>query len=318
MGCRVIQTNWKTSSNWALTDSEKNRAKVFHQRIMDSGYFEDIFKESSFDQLIKQSEIDVLGINTNESIVFGVDVAFHGAGLNYGSKEETAHRILKKIFRTIFVMQTYFDQYTHFQSLFITPKTNPATLIIINDLLDKAIKLIDNETISIGFITNDDFFSDILDPTINASINENDTSELFLRAVKLLKLDSRKEKSVKPVLLKTSKPYSSGKLFSDKRTINGMKIGQYVQYTFREAFEQGLISKNEIQKLQKDTYSKEKFGSNFEVLRLKSRTILDDEGRPRYYVKELFCENYYLTSQWVESQWDIYVRWLKTIGYNSL
>jgi hypothetical protein len=61
-------------------------------------------------------------------------------------------------------------------------------------------------------------------PTINASINENDTSELFLRAVKLLKLDSRKEKSVQPVLLKTSKPYSPGKLFSEKKIMRGYSL----------------------------------------------------------------------------------------------
>ena len=56
---------------------------------------------------------------------------------------------------------------------------------------------------------------------------------------------------------------------------------------------------------------------NFEVLRLKTRTIIDASGRTRYYSKEFFCENYFLTSQWIESQWNFYLKWLKKIGYEN-
>lgn len=70
-GCRVIQSNWKTSGNWVITDHEKIRAKDFYQKIINSGNFNGIFKESTFEQLLKQAEIDVLGINTTESIVYG-------------------------------------------------------------------------------------------------------------------------------------------------------------------------------------------------------------------------------------------------------
>jgi hypothetical protein len=311
MGCRVIQTNWKLSGNWVVTDYNKSRANLFYQKIMKSGYFDEIFKGSSFEQLLKQAEIDVLGLNTSELSVYGVDVAFHGAGLNYGSKEETAQRILKKIFRTLFVMQTYFEQYNHFHSLFITPKTNPATLKLIDDLLQKATELIDDDSITIGVITNDQFFEDIIDSTIHASKTENDTSELFLRAIKLIDLDSRKENFKEKNI--TYIPMNDK--VSDKKTIQGMKIGQYVQHTFRNAFKQGLISNNEIQNLQSPRYSKEIFNSNFEILRLKTRTIQDADGRTRYYSKEFFCGNYYLTSQWIEPQWDLYLKWLKKIGY---
>jgi hypothetical protein len=271
MGCRVIQTNWKLSGNWVVTDQNKKRAKLFYQKIINSGYFDEIFKESSFEQLLKQAEIDVLGINTTELTVYGVDVAFHGAGLNYGSKEETAQRILKKIFRTLFVMQTYFEQYNHFHSLFITPKTNPATLKLIDDLLQKATELIDDDSITIGVITNDQFFEDIIDTTLRASKSENDTSELFLRSVKLLDLDSRKE-----ITNKNDKVFLPKNIIEHNiMKIDGMKIGQYVQHTFREAFKQGLISNDEIQNLQNPQFSKIYFNSNFELLRLKTRTIKD-------------------------------------------
>ena len=312
IGCRVIQTNWKLSGNWVVTDHEKSRAKLFYQKIIKSGYFDEIFKGSSFEQLLKQAEIDVLGINTTELTVYGVDVAFHGAGLNYGSKEETAERILKKIFRTLFVMQTYFEQYNHFHSLFITPKTNPSTLKLIDDLLQKANELIDDDSITIGVITNDQFFEDIIDSTIKASKSENDTSELFLRSVKLLDLDSRKE-----ITNEINKVFIPKNIIEhNNKKIEGMKIGQYVQHTFREAFKQGLISNDEIQNLQNPQYSKTNFNANFEVLRLKTRTIKDTNGCTRYYSREFFCGNYYLTSQWIEAQWDLYLKWLKKIGYN--
>jgi hypothetical protein len=100
--------------------------------------------------------------------------------------------------------------------------------------------------------------------------------------------------------------------------LSNLKIGQFVQQTFREAFKQGLISNDEIQKLQNPQYSKTNFNANFEILRLKTRTIKDTSGRTRYYSKEIFCENYYLTSQWIESQWNLYLNWLKKIGYNNL
>lgn len=313
IGCRVIQTNWKLSQNWVVTEHDKKRAKLFHKKIINSGYFDGIFKESTFEQLLKQAEIDVLGINTTELTVYGVDVAFHGAGLNYGSKEETAQRILKKIFRTLFVMQTYFEQYNHFHSLFITPKTNPATLKLIDEMLQKANEIIDDDTITIGVITNDQFFEDIIDSTIKASKSENDTSELFLRSIKLLDLDFRKE-----LLNKKNKVFiPKNNIENNNKKIEGMKIGQFVQHTFREAFKLGLISSDEIQNLQNPKYSKTNFNANFEILRLKTRKIKDERGNTRYYSREFFCKNYFLTSQWIESQWNLYLKWLKKIGYEN-
>ena len=126
-GCRIVQTNWMTSGKWIVTETEKERAKVLFDKISRSEFFKDTFKNSSFDQLIKQAEIDVLGINTTENTIYGIDIAFHSAGLNYGSKYETAQIVLKKIFRTVFIMQTFFHENDKFHSYFITPKVNPAT-----------------------------------------------------------------------------------------------------------------------------------------------------------------------------------------------
>ena len=310
-GCRVVQTNWMTSGKWIVTEYEKERARLLFNKISDSKFFNGIFKNSSFEQLIKQAEIDVLGINTAENIIYGVDIAFHSAGLNYGSKEDTALIVVKKVFRTIFIMQTFFNENEKINSYFITPKVNPATKTLIDDLMIKAKEVINDECISIEFISNDEFYSEIVDSLIENTNDEHDTAELFSRAIKLLKLDNRK------VNLKgVSATPKVTKISSKKREINGMKIGQFVQYSLRKAFEQNLISLSEINRLQNPEYSKTTFNSNYEILKNKNMTIKDEFGRARYYTREIFCENYHLTSQWVEPQWELLKNWLKKIGYN--
>ena len=52
-----------------------------------------------------------------------------------------------------------------------------------------------------------------------------------------------------------------------KRKVDGMKIGKFVQHSFRVAFSQNLISEEEIEKLQNANYSKENFNSNLTILR---------------------------------------------------
>jgi len=309
-GCRVVQTNWTTSGNWTVTEYEKERARELFNKVSSSEYFGGIFKNNSFDQLIKQAEIDVLGINTTEETIYGIDVAFHSAGLNYGCKTETALRIIKKIFRTIFIMQSYFDENEKFNSYFVTPKVNPATKVIIDDLMIKAKEVIDDDNISINFISNEQFYSEIVDSLLENIVEEHDTTELFSRAIKLMKLDNRKVHSTEIV----TKPNIT-RVSTKKREINGMKIGQFVQHSFRKAFEQNFLSDSEINELQKSEYSKRIFNSNFEILRNRNRPIEDEYGRNRYYAREIFCSNYHLTSQWFESQWELLLDWLKKIGY---
>jgi len=309
-GCRFVQTNWMTSGKWIVTEYEKKRARLLFNKISNSEFFVGIFKNSSFEQLIKQAEIDVLGINTTENTIYGIDVAFHSAGLNYGSKEKTALTIIKKIFRTVFIMQTYFNENEKFNSYFITPKVNPATKVLIDDLMIKAKEIINDDFISVEFISNEQFYTEIVDPLLENTDDEHDTAELFSRAVKLLKLDNRKthsaEVNLKPKVTRIS---------STKKEVNGMKIGQFAQHSFRKAYELNLISLSEINQLQNPQYSKLTFNSNFEVLKNQNRPIKDEYGRTRYYAREIFCGNYHLTSQWIEPQWELLIDWLNKIGY---
>lgn len=304
-GCRIVQTNWKTSNQWKITEYDEKKSRELFDKINSSPLFKGIFKKNEYNQLIKQAEIDVIGINTTEKSVFGIDVAFHTAGLNYGSIDETKFRILKKIFRTIFVLQTYFSDFDKFNSYFVTPKANLSTESPIRELIEEANKLIDNEMISVNFISNEDFFNSIVDPTINNIDDDNDTSELFLRSMKLIQLDKR--------VLHTNDKKNNKRINTntDKITIDGMKIGQFVQYNMRKLYEQNLVSENEIQKLQNKEYSKRTFDQNYEILRSQDKEITGTDGRNRYYTSEKFFGSYYLNSQWVERHWQPFLDWIK-------
>ena len=78
--CRIVQTNWKTSSQWKITEYEEKKSRELFDKIKISPLFSEVFKNNGYDQLIKQAEIDVIGLNTTEKSVFGIDVAFHNAG----------------------------------------------------------------------------------------------------------------------------------------------------------------------------------------------------------------------------------------------
>jgi hypothetical protein len=306
-GCRIIQTNWKTSGKWEITEYDTFQARILFEKISNSSNFKGIFKNNSFEQLIKQAEIDVLGLNPVENSIYGIDVAFHEAGLNYNGATETSERVLKKIFRTIFIMQSYFKDFDKFNSYFVTPKANQSHEYSLRELIQEANEIINDESISIKLLTNDDFFNEIMTPVLTEIEDENDTSELFCRAFKLLKLDNRKQQENS---IKTKKITRTTEFKTIKKTENDMKIGQFVQYNISKAYENNLISTEEIIKLQDKEYSKQIFNQNFEILRSLEKEITDEGGRCRYYAKSKFCGDYYLTSQWFEYHWIPFKNWL--------
>ena len=301
-GCRITQTNWKTSAIWKVTQYDQERAKTLFERFKETSRFSNIFRKNSFDQLLKQAEIDVLGINPTEGVVYGIDVAFHSVGLNYGDKLKTSETIIKKIMRTIFIMQVYFSEYDKFHSYFITPKTSPSLKLEIESMIAEANQLINDESISIKFITDDRFYAEIVSPLMENAKDENDTSELFLRAVKLLALEkaNQQKKLAKNTL---------------HRTVNGMKIGQFVKLAFRDLHQQNLISNEELSNLQSRDYARKVFKMNLEILRDRTQSITDKTGNKRYYSSPDFMGGYYLNSQWFEKHWDGLLNWLDAIGY---
>ncbi len=307
-GCRVVQTNWKTSGVWNTTEYDEKQAKDLFERINNSNEFKNIFGKNSFSQLLKQAEIDVLGLNTTENSVFGIDVAFHSGGLNYKGVEGSTNKVLMKIFRTIFIMQSYFSGFDKFNSFFVAPKVNPSVYSPIIEKIEMANKIIRDEFISIRFIANNDFYENIVDPLLVCINSENDTGELFSRSIKLMQLDGRTKINNKNIVNVNKKS-----LIQAKTTEDGMKIGQFVQYNMKKLYENGLLKKEEVIKLQEKEYSKKTFDQNYEILRCSDKDITGNDGRNRYYSKEKYCGNYYLNSQWVERHWEPFKAWFNKI-----
>ena len=181
--CIFYQSNWKVSSNWEFSDY--NLVQKMYEKINENLVF-DVFKKSNLNQLIKQSEIDVIGMDTKNTI-YAVDIAFHEAGLNYGSKDETKDRVIKKLLRSYLTLLSFFPD-KNYKLLFVSPKVNNATEEIIKTYFSELDKNFSNENVEFKYISNNIFRDEILIPTINCSIDDSDTNELFLRAVKMLNL----------------------------------------------------------------------------------------------------------------------------------
>jgi len=88
-----------------------------------------------------------------------------------------------------------------------------------------------------------------------------------------------------------------------------MKIGKFVQETFRKLLYASILPLDELTRLTSPEYSKSHFNLNFSVLKeYNPKQTLDsqkrdDKGYNRYYDYLLFAYNkqYLLSSQWVEN-----------------
>lgn len=181
--CVFHQTNWKSSSNWETFNDEK--VQSIYDKIKGNLVF-DVFKKSKLSQLLRQAEVDVIGMDSSNTI-YAIDIAFHEAGLNYGSKEETKDRILKKLLRSYLSLLSYFPDKSY-ELIFVSPKVNNATEEIIRAYFSELEKHFSSENVKFKYISNENFRDEIIIPTIKGTIDDSDTNELFLRATKLLSL----------------------------------------------------------------------------------------------------------------------------------
>jgi hypothetical protein len=225
--CIFYQTNWKTSSNWDVKTEDSSKAQCIYNKIINHSEFRDIFKKSELNQLIQQSEIDVLGIDSN-NVIYAVDIAFHEAGLNYGDKNETKDRVFKKLLRTYLVLLTYFPN-KKYELLFCSPKVNPAYETLISDNFKILEDNFVDENVLFKYISNEKFYNEILKPTIVKSINDSDTNELFIRSIILNSIFEK----IKPSPINPG-PYPTNKLKQSEAIIlcntNGINIAGNVTF----------------------------------------------------------------------------------------
>lgn len=295
--CQVVQTNWKPSSSWQLNGEEElKRFMSITDEHFQNKYGYAIYKNNSLSQLLMQAEVDALGISMvdAETEVFAIDVAFHESGLNYGDRQETVTRVLKKFIRTALCIIGYFD-IKKGEIIFAAPKIHNA---IINDFEPcikdlNALFLENNFYFTARVFANEDFNEMVLKPILIASDGVSDTSELFMRGYQLIKMfdgDRRVSKLNVPII-------SDSNILSDD-TLSELKIGKIAQTFLREALENGKADEEEVGQMRTKDFSKRFFGIDFPLLVLAS----EEYDSTRYYAKPLVIkgEQYRLCSQWYE------------------
>ncbi len=188
--CVLYQTNWKSSSKWRKHNNVEVESLFHKANVLMT--FEDVFKNSDLDQLIKQAEIDVLGMGQNEKL-YVMDIAFHEAGLNYGGTHETTVRVVKKMLRSYLALLSYFPE-REYEIIFASPKVGKT----LHNAMEKAFKELkticaDHPNVKFIYLANEEFRKEILEQTITASEEDADGAELFVRSYKLWHLLDPKE-----------------------------------------------------------------------------------------------------------------------------
>jgi hypothetical protein len=181
--CFIIQPNWKPSGNWMAKPELLKKSVQEFDRIQHHPAFTEIFK-TGFDHTIKQTEIDLLGIDQNDT-VYAANVTFHEYGINLGAKTDTRNRVIKNLLRAHLALNVYFPDKKHVL-MFCSPKVSPGTEEIISDYFDILEKDFNSDQTRFIYISNENFRDRVLMETLDRIQEEFDTSELFLRAFKLL------------------------------------------------------------------------------------------------------------------------------------
>jgi hypothetical protein len=315
--CQLVQTNWKMSKEWSAFASDASIEKIYQAskkffKQIDIDFVSKKVKKSN--QLILQGEVDVIGIELDLEnqgkikAIHAVDVAFHEAGLNYGGKEETEARLIKKYIRTALSIYKYFGA-REANIYFVTPHSHDnhretyvnAKKSVSDFFSEQGFRF------SFHFYSNDDFYEEIFRPVERISGTENDTSELFVRAMKLKNLMGSKFRGN----IKATDIIATG----ENGYIEERKIGQIIRDAFDNLSESQSLSEEMIACLSDAAYSKKTFGLNFALLIDNEDDRIDEKGYSRYYSAPYSFngKEYFLCSQWFEKHKDDFVKW-----YNAL
>ncbi len=183
--CWLVQTNWKTSEHWDKKVSDSDLQSLFESMRKQFDPDGMVFKKiTNARQLLKQGEIDVVGVDQDGN-VHAMEVAFHEAGLHYSSGvEDTTQKVLKKLLRAVLILKVYHPT-KKLHLYFASPKVRKAVQQPLKDSFAELEK--DCPEITWHLLINKDF-RDIVDLTLEKTKTVADTSELFVRAAKLLNL----------------------------------------------------------------------------------------------------------------------------------
>jgi len=295
-------------------------------------YFEEkhslnLFKKTrSLRQLLQQGEIDVVGTELESGSVktlYAVDVAFHESGLNYGSKEETLARVIKKMTRTILTLLAFFDLKSG-EVIFASPKVASNIEMPLRQYMQELQDLMMQNGLNfqVTLVCNEEFGEEIYRKVLARSDSVADTSELFMRAVQMANLFA--------ATLPDPNGFSPNNKDEFRKNIEGVeadesKIGAFVRDSFRKIISEKRLAAEEVERLQDLTYSKLTFKVNLPILKVFDEEVLGDDqykvnGRGRYYKETYWIHGkpYLLCNHWVEKHSrKPFITWLESLAYSE-
>ena len=287
--CWLLQVNWKASQHWSkhMTDTELESMFVDMKRRFDPEG--SVFKKTSdAAQLMRQGEIDVLGVDQLGG-VHAMEAAFHENGLHYTGG--VANRVLKKLLRMLMILTAYHSPETKLHIYFVSPKVIPS----VQGPLQYTFTMLRTEypEIEWNLVTDQDFTDKVLMPTLEKASTVADTSELFMRSAKLLDL-CRDSSAVGGHI-------DSGGATNVVQRLGLRPIQPLVRSLMRTLLENqpGLLDDSQRYNLMNRNYCKNSLGLRISNLALLRRAEAGREvsGRSRYW-KELYGGEFYVCSQW--------------------
>lgn len=314
--CWLVQANWKSSEHWdkLLPDDELENMFRSMRQTFDLGG--SVFKGTKdCRQFLKQGEIDVVGVGQDGS-VHAMEVAFHEAGLNYGGG--VGNRILKKLLRIMLILIAYHPAETERHIYLVSPKVNRGVQQPLEEIFGRL--RAEYPSTNWHLLTNGEFTNQVLLPTLEKAQSVADTTELFVRSVKLLeigRLSPNGNGSVPPQRTENGGRASNYQISTSvgepaergpARTVIGQEskretsrlqpLVRDLMKTLLEDFP-GLLSEYYLRNLMEENYCRDHLNlqlGGFPLLRKREdgRAV---SGHDRYWVK-VYGGQYYVNSQW--------------------
>jgi hypothetical protein len=327
--CQTAQLNWKASAHsWELHNEDTIKKIMYSTKkyFMEKHNLNIYKNTTSHLQFLQQGEIDVLGLEIQSGSVaniYGVDVAFHEAGLNDGSSIGTVERIVKKMIRTAFLIHGYLNL-SRGTIIFASPKIHKA----IYEPLKNAIKLLNKIfnvfQLEFTFILygNQDFKDNVFEPVVNLSNSVADTSELFLRSSQMYNLFSDTKMEKTPIIPEKirNKPRQTTITTKPENGTSQLKIGALVRNEFDKLIRDNLLSTEIIHRLLNEKYSKETFDVNYPILKRINfdQPTIDQRminGYARYWstIYTINGDRYFVCNDWYEKSRTKFLNWIDQI-----
>ena len=192
-GCQIAQTNWKASPTWDMKYFME--AQDLYSRFLEEARTQGLVEDEckiSLKQSLYQTEIDVIGLNktslNHNGKIYAAEVAYHSDGLHYNKngKNNSTGKVISKLIKNAVAVYAIWGN-IEAEILFVTPDSNRLNQSIQNDItkLNNLAKTYGLK-FQFRFVADDDFYLRIIHPVYIMSQGVNDSSEMFLRAQKLL------------------------------------------------------------------------------------------------------------------------------------